>query len=97
MEYDNSNRIDPMQIDENWRDRFPKMGLNRQYIGDGLPLCTDLVDKHFLAKGATYRLLGRTPTPLAQRDPAGWALDPKYIHLKLQHEWFEESIQQTVW
>jgi hypothetical protein len=42
MEDDSSNRIDPMQIDENWRDRFPKMGLNRQYIGDGLPLCTDL-------------------------------------------------------
>lgn len=83
-EDDGSNRIDPMQIDENWRDWFPKMGLNRRYIGDGLPLCTDLVDKHFLARGATYRLLGRTPTPLAQRDPAAWTLDPKYEHLTLQ-------------
>ena len=79
-----SNRVDPMQINEDWRDRFPKMGLDRKYIGDGLPLCTDLPSKHFLAKGATYKLRGRTPTPLAQRDPVGWAKDPKFQRFKLE-------------
>ena len=66
------NRIDPMRIVEDWRDRFPKMGLNRQYIGDGYPRCADLPQQHFLKKGALYRLLGSTSTPELQSDPKVW-------------------------
>ncbi|KAI2512165.1 Protein of unknown function (DUF1501) [Fragilaria crotonensis] len=84
IEIDSENRVDPMSIDETWRDRFPKMGLNRRYVGDGYPLCADLPDKHFLSKGATYTLLGRSPMPLRQRDPADWLKDPLVRRLKLQ-------------
>jgi uncharacterized protein (DUF1800 family) len=84
IEVDSENRVDPMTIDETWRDRFPKMGLNRRYIGDGYPLCADLPDKHFLSKGATYTLLGRSPLPLRQRDPTDWLNDPNVKRLKLQ-------------
>jgi uncharacterized protein (DUF1800 family) len=96
VEDDNRNRIDPMQIDEKWRDRFPKMGLNRKYIGDGLPLCTDLPSRHFLAKGATYKPLGRSPTPRAQRDPSSWASNPEFQHLRLQPNGSNQSIQQVM-
>lgn len=39
IRYDN-NRIDPMRILEGHRDKFPKMGLNRVYIGDGTFACS---------------------------------------------------------
>ena len=78
------NRIDPMQINVGYRDILPKMGLDRKYIGDGVPLCADLPSKHFLKAGATYRLLGRTPTPESQGDPIEWASDILAKRLKLQ-------------
>lgn len=81
---DTSNRIDPMRIVADYRDVYPKMGLDRNYIGDGYPLCADLPEKHFLMVGATYRLLGRTSTPELQEDPIGWASDAFAKRLKLQ-------------
>lgn len=78
------NRIDPMQINLKWRDRFPKMGLDRKYIGDGVPLCANLPAKHFLVKGAVYRLLGNKSTAKLQQDPPEWAQDPKAKHFTLQ-------------
>mmetsp|Transcript_3881 Transcript_3881/g.6489 ORF Transcript_3881/g.6489 Transcript_3881/m.6489 type:complete len:2423 (+) Transcript_3881:72-7340(+) len=78
------NHMDPMRIEEKYRDPFPKMGLNRKYIGDGVPLCADLPAKHFLAKGATYKLLGRTAMPQNQRDPATWMDDPTTKRLTLE-------------
>lgn len=48
------------------------MGLNRKYVGDGYPLCADLPSKHFLKRGATYRLLGPKPSPRLLNDPASW-------------------------
>jgi len=62
------NGVDPMRFDAQWRDHFPKMGLNGQYIGHGLPLCADLPSEHFLKKGAVYRLMGRTSQSDLQRD-----------------------------
>lgn len=67
-----TNQVDPMVINMEFRDVFPKMGLNRQYIGDGYPLCADLPDAHFLEKGAKYRLLGRKPRPDLLEDPEEW-------------------------
>jgi hypothetical protein len=52
------NRMDPMAISGQYRDPFPKLGLYGGFIGDGYPLCTELPPKHFLKKGATYRLAG---------------------------------------
>ncbi|KAL7567214.1 hypothetical protein ACA910_021201 [Epithemia clementina (nom. ined.)] len=62
------NRIDPMKIYVPYRDVFPKMGLNQQYIGDGYPLCADLPKRHFLKKGTKYVLLGSSPMPELQPD-----------------------------
>jgi uncharacterized protein (DUF1501 family)/uncharacterized protein (DUF1800 family) len=63
-----TNRIDPMKIEVDWRDRFPKTDLSGGYIGDGYPLCVDLPEKMFLKKGAIYRLLGSNPMPELQED-----------------------------
>lgn len=81
----NFNRVDPMDIDVKSRDRFPKMGLDRTYIGDGIPLCVDLPPKHFLKEGAIYRLLGRTPSPeLQMGDPPEWKTAANAKRLTLQ-------------
>jgi hypothetical protein len=78
-----ANNIDPMRINVEYRDVFPKMGLDRKYIGDGVPLCTDMPAKHFLKKGATYRLLGRSPAPLLMSDPKEWLTDKLTKRMKL--------------
>lgn len=80
----NKNRIDPMKINVQWRDPFPKMGVDRKYIGDGVPLCADLPEKHFLSVGATYKLLGRSPVSQIQQDPAKWMDDATAKRLKLE-------------
>lgn len=51
--------------------RFPKMGLNRKYVGDQYPLCSDLPPQHFLSQGSTYRLLD-SPAPELHVDPIEW-------------------------
>jgi len=76
------NQIDPVVIDPEEKDHFPKLGLDRQYIGDGYPLCTDLPSKHFLKKGATYRLLGSNPKPDLLFDRSTWTGSaPKRLYL----------------
>jgi hypothetical protein len=79
-----TNNIDPMRINMEYRDVLPKMGLDRKYVGDGFPLCADLPAKHFLKKGATYRLLGRSPDPLLMSDPKEWLTDKLAKRMKLQ-------------
>jgi hypothetical protein len=49
-----------------------QLGLDKNYIGDGYPLCTDIPLKHFLKKGAKYRLLGSNPNPDLLNDPDEW-------------------------
>ena len=77
------NNVDPLRINMEYRDVFPKMGLDRKYIGDGVPLCVDLPTKHFLKKGATYRLLGGSPAPTLMSDPKEWLTDKVAKRLKL--------------
>ena len=48
-----TNRVDPMRITPQWRDKFPKSDTTRGYIGDGYPLCSDFPSKSFLKKGAS--------------------------------------------
>mmetsp|Transcript_18225 Transcript_18225/g.33487 ORF Transcript_18225/g.33487 Transcript_18225/m.33487 type:complete len:450 (+) Transcript_18225:1031-2380(+) len=52
------NSIDPMKMIVDWHDTYPKPDLKGNYLGDGYPLCSDLPNKAFLAKGAKYEFLG---------------------------------------
>jgi hypothetical protein len=78
------NHIDPMKIMIEYRDILPKMGLDRKYVGDGFPLCSDQPSKLFLKSGATYRLLGSSSLPELMSDPPKWASDPLTKRLRLQ-------------
>ena len=55
-----------------WRDHSPKADLHGGYIGDRYPLCTDLPDKHFLKKGASFRLRGSSKMPTLHSQPTWW-------------------------
>lgn len=55
------NYIDPLFINWEKRDLFPKSNLNGGFIGDGYPLCEDLPERAFLRIGAKYRVLGSSP------------------------------------
>lgn len=63
------NRIDPMRIDIEWRDVFPKIDLLGGYIGDGYPLCVDMPKSSYLRKGATFQLLGTSLKLEGHRNP----------------------------
>lgn len=52
------NRVDPMYIRPDKRDRFPKTKLKGGYLGDGIQMCSKLPRRHFLNKGARYVLNG---------------------------------------
>jgi len=71
--FQSSNKIDPMRILGDRRDPFPKRNLRSGYIGDGLPLCSELGSRPFLKKGARWSLLGASPLPLLQADPSSFA------------------------
>jgi len=74
-----SNRLDPLKINPKWRDPIPKSNLNGGFIGDRYPLCADLSSsRSFLKKGATYRLLGGSPSPELMKDPIEFANDAAY-------------------
>jgi hypothetical protein len=66
------NRIDPMRINPDWRDVYPKMDLNDGFIGDSYPLCSDLPEKQFLKKGAKYILLGSSSLAEYQSGDMDW-------------------------
>ena len=55
--------LDPLYINPDTRDLFPKSNLHNGFIGDQVVLCQDLPQKAFLRKGATYKILGSDPTP----------------------------------
>jgi hypothetical protein len=68
----NPNKIDPMLLDGEKRDPFPKLNLENGYIGDGYPLCADLPSNHFLRKGATYRAVGNFNQPELSVETNWW-------------------------
>jgi len=67
-----ANMMDPMVLDIEKHDLFPKRGLDGKYIGDRFPRCEDLPERAFLRKGAKYRLLGGTSSPKWQVDDPEW-------------------------
>ena len=46
-----------MQMIERWHDSYPKQDLDKNYPGDGLPLCSELPKRSFLMQGARYEFL----------------------------------------
>lgn len=85
-QYDDGNKLDPMRIVPDWRDKFPKRDLNEGYLGDGYPLCSDITampSSMFLNRGATYRLLGSSSLPELVDDPAIFATDPDVVKFVL--------------
>lgn len=70
------NKLDPMRIVPEWRDRFPKTDLHNGYVGDGYPRCSDIPIGMFLNEGATYRLIGGSNLPELVEDPIEFATDP---------------------
>eukprot|EP00804_Cyclotella_cryptica_P013853 CCRYP_002403-RF/>CCRYP_002403-RF protein AED:0.04 eAED:0.04 QI:361/1/1/1/0.81/0.82/17/505/2306 len=76
--------LDPMTIDPASRDLFPKTDLSNGYIGNrDVPLCVDLPRKHFLRRGAVFRLLGSVGRPTYQFDPADWSTNPDLKRIEL--------------
>jgi hypothetical protein len=72
-----------MEVQRNYRDSLPKLGLDGRYVGDGLPLCSELPYRHFLRSGATYVLRGSSATPKYLYEPGGWYDDASVVRLRL--------------
>jgi hypothetical protein len=60
-----------------------QMGLGNWYIGDGLPLCSDLPDRHFLRAGAAYRLLGSSAVADLLSEDSDWVSSDSVVRLRL--------------
>mmetsp|Transcript_598 Transcript_598/g.1174 ORF Transcript_598/g.1174 Transcript_598/m.1174 type:complete len:1161 (+) Transcript_598:1495-4977(+) len=76
--------LDPMTINIDTRDWFPKNDLANGFIGDKVARCADLPANHPLRQGATYQLLGAVGTPELQEDPEWWAINPDFLHLEIE-------------
>ncbi|KAL3805312.1 hypothetical protein HJC23_009019 [Cyclotella cryptica] len=84
LDYTTNSYLDPLQINEvSERDWFPKISSSGGYIGDKYPLCADLPERHFLRKGATFRLLGGSTVTLSHNDPLSWDSDKEVYRLSL--------------
>ena len=59
------------------------MGLDKRYVGDGLPLCSDLPERHFLLPGATYRLLGSADVADLLHESPKWAINQRTRQLRI--------------
>lgn len=63
--------------------QFPKSDLQEGFIGDRVPLCVDLPEKHFLRKGATFKLIGSSVAPELHSEPESWETNPELIRLEV--------------
>jgi hypothetical protein len=69
------SRLDPLRIEVDKHDFFPKPALGGGWIGDRYPLCVDLPKHHFLHIGATYRFRGSSSLPRVHYNPPHWDSD----------------------
>ena len=76
-----TNNIDPMKIQRDFHDVFPKADTVGGYLGDTTALCEDILGyrKAFLKKGAVYRYLGRSSQPVMQYDHKDMATHEIYL------------------
>ena len=65
----NKSRMDPMRIEVDSHDYFPKTSVDGNWIGDRYPLCVDLPQHHFLKIGATFRFRGGSSMPQSHYAP----------------------------
>ena len=92
------NRIDPMFIEIEWRDAFPKIDLRNGFIGDGYPLCTDMPQRSYLRKGAEFRLLGVSTALEGHRMPDHRTnVDPllKFVNLDKNSNLYDKLCQPS--
>lgn len=61
--------MDPMRIEVDSHDFYPKTSVDDNWIGDRYPLCVDLPRHHFLKIGATFRFRGGSGRPQSQYLP----------------------------
>jgi len=69
------SRLDPLRIEVDKHDFFPKSSVDGNWIGDRYPLCVDLPQYHFLKLGAKYRFRGSSSLPKAHYNPPHWDSD----------------------
>jgi len=62
------------------------MNLHSGYLGDGVPLCADLPQHHFLSKGARWVYLGSNPYATLQPE----AMDSRTTTLSLGDAWLDK-------
>lgn len=83
-----------MTVNADWRDPYPKMGLENRYVGDGYMLCDDIPDKSFLRQSATYRLLGKTKRSEVQHQFLKKSASDADIHVTMLGE--DSSLRKTL-
>jgi len=63
------SRMEPMRLEIDSHDFYPKTSIDGGWIGDRYPLCVDLPRHHFLRKGATFRFRGGSSLPQSHFAP----------------------------
>lgn len=84
--------VSALMLDRQWffrQSRAKRLMSHRSmsaiFQGDKVPLCADLASvKHFLSKGAMYRLLGASGNPEWHDDPEWWTENPDFHRLDIE-------------
>ena len=89
-----SNQVDPLLINPERRDAFPKMNLYGGFLGDTYPLCNDLMPRAFLRAGAKFRYLGRRGVPDLLNGDTKWVFGDATSspHKQLFTPWSNSSL-----
>ncbi len=82
----NKSRMDPMRIEIDSHDFFPKPSIDGNWIGDRYPLCVNLPQRHFLKIGATFRFRGGSGLPQSHYLPTHWDKDESIRRFVLSPE-----------
>jgi hypothetical protein len=69
------SRQDPLRIEVDAHDFFPKTSLDGGWLGDRYPLCVDLPKHHFLKLGARFVFRGDSSLPAKHFNPMLWDSD----------------------
>lgn len=69
------SRQDPLRIEVDKHDFFPKSSVDGNWLGDRYPLCVDLPKYHFLKLGAKFVFRGGSSLPTTQYNPPQWNSD----------------------
>ena len=81
----NKSRMDPMRINVDAHDFFPKPSVDGNWIGDRYPLCRHMPKHHFLKIGATFRFRGGSSLPQHHYAPCELLLSLQFRSCKNFH------------